>query len=44
MDMGWTELNKAIFTYDNTAAKGYRMDFAGGIADGKFYLKKLWLF
>jgi hypothetical protein len=35
----WIELTKARFTADNTAVKGYRMDYAGGIKDGSFYLK-----
>lgn len=35
----WIELNRANFTYDNTAAKGYRMDYAGGIENGRFFLK-----
>ena len=37
----WHELNKGIFTYDNTAAKGYRMDYAGGILNGQFFLRLL---
>lgn len=40
----WTELNKASFTYDNTASKGYRMDYAGGIEKGNFYLKNCGFF
>ena len=40
----WTALNKAIFTYDNTAAKGYRKDFAGGIKGNLFYLKNCGFF
>jgi len=40
----WTELNKAKFTIDNTGLKGYRMDYAGGIADGSFYLKNCGFF
>ena len=31
----WIELNTARFTVDNTGAKRYRMDFAGGSAEGK---------
>lgn len=34
----WFELNRAMFTVDNTGAKRYRMDFAGGSAEGEFYL------
>ena len=40
----WIELNKAGFTYDNTAAKGYRMDYAGGIEKGRFFLKNCGFF
>ena len=32
------ELNKAKFTGDNTAVKGYRMDYAGGLKGDSFYL------
>lgn len=35
----WTSISKARFTYDNTAAKGYRMDYAGGAENGMFYLQ-----
>jgi hypothetical protein len=40
----WIELNKARFTIDNTGAKGYRMDYAGGVSDGSFYLKNCGFF
>jgi len=40
----WIELNKAKFTIDNTGLKGYRMDYAGGVADGAFYLKNCGFF
>lgn len=40
----WTELTKAVFTYDNTAAKGYRMDYAGGLSGGNFFLKNCGFF
>ena len=40
----WIELKKAVFTYDNTAAKGYRMDYAGGIENGQFFLKNCGFF
>jgi len=40
----WTELDKARFTTDNTGAQGYRMDYAGGIADNAFYLKNCGFF
>lgn len=43
-DGHWTELTQARFTIDNTGAKGYRMDYAGGL-DGKlFYLKNCGFF
>jgi hypothetical protein len=40
----WTELSRAVFTYDNTAAKGYRMDYAGGLSGNGFYLKNCGFF
>ncbi|MCC6286453.1 MAG: DUF3472 domain-containing protein [Chitinophagaceae bacterium] len=40
----WTELANAVFTYDNTAAKKYRMDYAGGVEEDKFYLKNCGFF
>ncbi|MDR3693607.1 DUF3472 domain-containing protein [Mucilaginibacter sp.] len=40
----WVELNKAKFTADNTGAKGYRMDFSGGVAGNAFYLKNCGFF
>jgi len=40
----WTELTRARFTADNTGAKGYRMDYSGGVDDGKFYLKNCGFF
>ncbi|MBB1286148.1 DUF3472 domain-containing protein [Flavisolibacter sp. BT320] len=40
----WIELSKAVFTYDNTAAKGYRMDYAGGVKDNAFFLKNCGFF
>lgn len=40
----WIELTKARFTGDNTAVKGYRMDYAGGIKNGSFYLKNCGFF
>jgi hypothetical protein len=40
----WTELNKAKFTIDNTGAVGYRMDYAGGIADNSFFLRNCGFF
>lgn len=35
----WTEINSARFATDNTGAKEYRMDFAGGLDKDSFYLK-----
>ncbi|TDP01478.1 DUF3472 domain-containing protein [Flavobacterium sp. 245] len=35
----WTEINTARFTTDNTGAKEYRMDFAGGLDNKSFFLK-----
>jgi len=40
----WTELNKARFTIDNTGIQGYRMDYAGGVTEGSFYLKNCGFF
>lgn len=40
----WKSLKKAVFTYDNTAAKGYRMDYAGGVKRDRFYLKNCGFF
>ncbi|MEO5999840.1 MAG: DUF3472 domain-containing protein [Chitinophagaceae bacterium] len=40
----WMELNKARFTGDNTAVKGYRMDYGGGINNNAFYLRNCGFF
>ena len=40
----WIELTKARFTGDNTAVKGYRMDYAGGLAGNSFYLQNCGFF
>ncbi|ASU35409.1 DUF3472 domain-containing protein [Mucilaginibacter xinganensis] len=40
----WMQLTKAKFTNDNTGAKGYRMDFAGGTEGDAFYLKNCGFF
>ncbi|MGV3656633.1 MAG: DUF3472 domain-containing protein [Chitinophagaceae bacterium] len=40
----WHELTKARFTGDNTAAKRYRMDYAGGISNDTFYLRNCGFF
>jgi hypothetical protein len=40
----WFELKKAGFTYDETAAKGYRKDYAGGVEGNCFFLKNCGFF
>ena len=35
----WTPITRARFTGDNTARKGYRMDYAGGTVNGGFWLR-----
>ncbi len=35
----WTEIATARFTGDATAANGQRMDYAGGLRNGRFYLR-----
>ena len=40
----WAEINKARFTADNTGAKGYRMDYAGGVDGKNFYLRNCGFF
>jgi hypothetical protein len=35
----WVSLHRARFTVDNTARKGYRMDYGGGVREGGFYLE-----
>lgn len=40
----WIELTKARFTGDNTAVKGFRMDYAGGVTGTAFYLKNCGFF
>jgi hypothetical protein len=40
----WLELNKAKFTIDNTGAKGYRMDYAGGTEGDSFFLRNCGFF
>ena len=42
----WMELNKARFTGDNTAVKGYRMDYGGGCDEktNSFYLRNCGFF
>jgi hypothetical protein len=41
---GWTEVNQITFTADNTARKGYRVDYDGGVQNGKFYLRNCGFF
>ena len=36
---GWHEINKAKFTADNTARRGNRLDYSGGIGPKGFFLK-----
>ncbi|WP_276483278.1 DUF3472 domain-containing protein [Paraflavitalea pollutisoli] len=40
----WIKLTQAGFTYDNTAAKGYRKDYAGGVEGDRFYLQNCGFF
>lgn len=40
----WTELTQAKFTADNTARKGFRMDYAGGKDKELFFLKNCGFF
>lgn len=35
----WTEITAARFTGDATAVNGQRLDYAGGVRDGRFYLR-----
>lgn len=40
----WKEVNQARFTADNTARVGFRMDYAGGVEGGKFFLRNCGFF
>ncbi|MDE5418795.1 DUF3472 domain-containing protein [Labilibaculum sp. DW002] len=40
----WIELHEAKFTADATARKDARLDYAGGVEDGTFYLKNCGFF
>jgi len=40
----WSELNTATFTGDQTAKKGYRKDYAGGVNKSAFYLRNCGFF
>lgn len=35
----WIEVTKAGFSGDDIASRGYRLDYAGGIKDGRFFLR-----
>ncbi len=37
--LGWHEITKAVFTADNTARKGYRLDYSGGNEGAGFFLR-----
>jgi Domain of unknown function (DUF3472)/Domain of unknown function (DUF5077) len=43
-DQKWVPITKVQFTYDATAKKGYRLDYGGGVEDGKFYLRNCGFF
>jgi len=38
------EVNKALLSADNTAQKGYRLDFAGGVINDQFFMKNCGFF
>ncbi len=40
----WIPLTNARFTADATARKGYRLDYSGGIENGRFYLQNCGFF
>lgn len=40
----WLEITKAVFSADNTARKGYRMDFYGNLNGNRFELKNCGFF
>ncbi|MBK8609162.1 MAG: DUF3472 domain-containing protein [Chitinophagaceae bacterium] len=40
----WKPLTKMMFTGDATANKGYRLDYSGGVDNGKFYLRNAGFF
>lgn len=40
----WEEMTQGTFTHDATANAGVRMDFTGGVKDGKFFLKNCGFF
>jgi len=40
----WKPVTKMLFTGDATANIGYRLDYGGGVEDGKFYLRNCGFF
>ena len=40
----WKPISKAIFTTDATGKKRYRLDYSGGVKDGKFFLRNAGFF
>jgi hypothetical protein len=40
----WTEITKATFTYDATAKKKSRFDYAGGVENNRFFLRNCGFF
>jgi hypothetical protein len=40
----WHEITNTMFTADNTAAKGARLDYQGGLKNNSFYLKNCGFF
>ena len=40
----WKPIKNATFTYDNTARQNYRIDYSGGVENGKFYLRNCGFF
>jgi len=40
----WKPINNMLFTGDATANIGYRLDYSGGVEDGKFYLRNCGFF
>jgi hypothetical protein len=40
----WTSIHRARFTGDNTARKGYRLDYAGGVLNQSFQLRNAGFF
>ncbi len=43
-DGEWSPITKATFTHDDTAKKGYRLDYSGGVDGGRFYLRNCGFF